>query len=429
MEHSMFKKKDTCISSKINKDAQERNVPFTGLPLKRFLSNNPIEYAEAIQSAKSYVTKMDESCVRWLYRKPCDASPRNPQYFRLMYDLLNLLQAMQIVPQGRILEVGSGPGWVTEILLMLGFKVDAIEPSEDLTKVALERCKALEQHYHSTVHSNVRFHQTTLEEIEFEDESFDAIIFFDVLHHIVNEEIALEKVFSFLIPGGCLGIVEGAWHPDFKELEQTLVREMEKFGTLENPFSVKYLDYLLDKFGFINVTRYASINGFFSEENLSQPLSNFNLCPLNRCNNIIARKPYSSYPSCNHLNYKTDARLNLLFGGINAITRTASLNVRIENTGETFWSSYPFQAGHVTIALRQGSPGSVNFIESLQRRIIPRPIIPGDILEMKLIFTIPHNASLENWELDLVCEGAFWFSSRGIKSCPILTCPSSADEV
>ena len=316
-----------------------RKASFPMFAHKRFLSNNPVEYEKAIQSAKSYVSQIDESGVSWLYCKPYDAMPHNPEYFRLMYDLLNLLQAMQITPQGRILEVGSGPGWVTEILLMLGFKVDAIEPSEDLTKIARERCKALEQHYHKNVHSNVCFHTKTLEEIEFEDEKFDAILFFDVLHHIVDEEIALEKSFRFLETGGCIGIVEGAWHPDFKELEQCMIREMKKFGTLENPFSVKYLDYLLDKFGFIDVTRYASVNRFFSEEQLSEPLSRFNLCPLKEANNIIARKPYGNYPNCHHLNFKTDARLNILTGGINSETRTASLDIRIENTGKTFWRS------------------------------------------------------------------------------------------
>ena len=55
--------------------------------------------------------------------------------------------------------------------------------------------------------------------------------------------------------------------------------------------------------------------------------------------------------------------------------------------------------------------------------MITRPLIPGDALEITLTFTLPYNAPLENWELDLVCEGFFWFSSRGIQSCPILTLP------
>ncbi|MBN1635159.1 MAG: class I SAM-dependent methyltransferase [Deltaproteobacteria bacterium] len=396
---------------------------------KRFLSNNPVAYEKAIQSAKSYVSQMEEGSVLWLYCKPFDAMAHNPEYFRLMYDLLNLIQKMQITPQGRILEVGSGPGWVTEILLMLGFKVDAIEPSEDLTKIARERCKALEQHYHRNVYSNVYFHATTLEEIEFKDEQFDAIIFFDVLHHIVDEEIALEKCFRFLKRGGTLGISEGAWHPDFKAVEEYLLQEMRKYGTLENPFSVKYLDYLLDKYGFIDITRCVSVNGLFSEEQLSQPLHNFIFCQLKEVNNIIARRPYGNYPNCYQLNFKTDARINILAERINSEARTASLDVRIENTGDTFWCSCGSQTGYVTIALRQGLPEAANFIEAQQRYIIARSLIPGDALEMTLIFNLPINAPLENWELDLVCEGFFWFSSRGIQSCPILTFPPKTGPV
>ena len=35
---------------------------------------------------------------------------------------------------GRVLEVGSGPGWVTEMLMGLGFEVDAVEPSASMIR-------------------------------------------------------------------------------------------------------------------------------------------------------------------------------------------------------------------------------------------------------------------------------------------------------
>lgn len=269
---------------------------------------------------------------------------------------------------------------------------------------------------------NICFHQATLEEIEFEDKRFDAILFFDVLHHVVDEEIALEKSFRFLKPGGCLGVVEGAWHPEFKALEQALIAEMAKFGTLENPFSVKYIDYLLDKSGFIEIQRYVGVNGFFSKSQLSQPLQNFSACPLAGSNNIVARKPYDKdnpYPNCTSFNYKTDAQLSLVSGGIDISTRTALLLIQLKNTGETLLSSQAEQTGHITLALRQGTPGTKSFLESKERHLLCETLIPGGAVKMELTYTLPPDVSLENWELDAVSEGVFWFSSRGIKSCPI----------
>lgn len=388
--------------------------------LKRFLTDNPVEYEKAIEAAKSYTSKMSEDAVNWLYRKPFDINLSNDVYFRLMYELLNLLKAMRLPCRGRILEVGSGPGWITEILLMLGFSVDAIEPSADLIRIAQGRCDSLGEHYrNSQAISRVRFHQTTLEEVNFEDESFDGILFFDVLHHVVDEEVAIEKSFRFLAPGGCLGIVEGAWHPDFKNLEQQLRQEMERFGTLENPFSIDYLDHLLEKSGFIDVTRYVGVNGFFSADKLAQPLKNFASSSLNVVNNLTARKPFGDYHRCYELNFQTNARIKLISGEINPETRKALLEISLVNTGETLWSCNPGERGYVTIALRRGSPGSDSFLEALERHPIPQTLIPGTSVELTLLFTIPSETPLDNWELDLVCEDFFWFSSRDIPSCPV----------
>ncbi len=393
----------------------------TALKLKRFLTDNPVEYKKAIEAAELYASKMSEDGIRWLYRKPFDANLANDVYFRLMYELLNLLKVMRLPCRGKILEVGSGPGWITEILLMLGFSVDAIEPSADLIQIAQERCDALgEHHQYNEASSRVRFHQTTLEEVKLEDGSFDGILFFDVLHHVVDEEIAFEKSFRFLVPGGCLGIVEGAWHPKFKELEQQLLREMKEFGTLENPFSVDYLDHLLEKFGFVDAARYVSVNGFFSAGQLSQPLKNFASSPLNVVNNLTARKPFNDkYPECYHLDFQTNAHIELLSGEINPKTRKALLRIRLNNTGTTLWNCDRSKKGHVTVALRHGIPGTASFLEASERHPIPQTIIPEKTLDLTLPFNVPSNAPLDNWELDLICEDFFWFSSHGIPSCSV----------
>jgi hypothetical protein len=46
-------------------------------------------------------------------------------------------------------------------------------------------------------------------------------------------------------------------------------------------------------------------------------------------------------------------------------------------------------------------------------------LAPGQSRELTLLFAVPDGARSGNWELDLVSEGQFWFSSRGIASCPV----------
>ena len=395
----------------------------SGLTHRRFLTANPVAYQAAIEAAESYVSKLEEGAVAWLHCKPFDATPANAQYFRLMFDLLNMLQAMKIPPKGRILEVGSGPGWVTEILLMLGFTVDALEPSGALTAIAKERCAALSAHYRHSVNPRVTFHQATLEDVEFDDGCFDAVLFFDVLHHVVHEATAIEKSFRFLKPEGCLGIVEGAWHPDFKALEQMCVDEMARFGTLENPFSTEYLDFLLARAGFTEVQRHSAVNGFFSQSQLAQPLENFVLQPLAGSNNMTARKPSLAetlHPPCTALDRRTDVQLTLLCGGIDAETKAVNVQVQLKNTGETLLSHRAQQIGHITLALRQGKHGTPVFLECRERHALPVSLVPGAEVVLKLVYMLPPKASsFENWELDLVAESCYWFSSRGINTCPV----------
>lgn len=403
-------------------NAPAPHVNVSGLQHLRFLTDSPVAYQSAIEAAESYVSKLEAGDVGWLHSKPFDPTPGNPQYFRLMFDLLNILQVMQIPEQGHILEVGSGPGWVTEILLMLGFSVDALEPSIDLSCIAKERCAGLAPHYRHTENPRVRFHQSTLEEVDFAESSFDAVLFFDVLHHVVDEGLAFEKTSRFLKPGGCVGIVEGAWHPDFKELEAGLMTEMAKFGTLENPFSVDYLDYLLRRYGFIDLRRFVGVNGFFTDNQLSDPLRSFAGCPVARSNNVMARKPSAEelrYPGCAMLEFRTALQMKLVSGGINVARRVASVVVVLTNTGETLLRNRPSQSGCVTLALRQGAPDSQGFVECGERHLLAQTLIPGQSVRMQLVFSLPSEASLEGWALDGVVEGLFWISARGGAPCPL----------
>ena len=389
---------------------------------QRFLSANPMAYQSAIAAAQTYVAKLQAGDVLWLHSKPFDPNSGHPQYFRLMFDLLNILQVMAVPAGGRVLEIGSGPGWVTEILLMLGFTVDALEPAADLMEIAEERCSSLAFHYRHAAPPKVRFHQATLEEVSFEDESFDGILFFDVLHHVVDERLAMEKCLRFLKPGGCVGVVEGAWQPGARAMEQALIAEMASFGTLENPFTQAYLDEVLETAGFVEIRRYGGVNGFFTAEELAQPARNLASSSLASANHLTARRPNRDtqlWPGCADPEARTELRLRLRQGGIDPASRSAELVVYLQNLGQTLIEGRVSLAGHVRLALRRGTPGAPDYVESLERLPLPRAIQPGQAAILTLAFTVPDGAPLDGWVLDLVAEGLFWFSTRGTVPCPV----------
>src|SRR5262245_20264470 len=96
---------------------------------RRYFSDHLNRPSSFLAAAKNYVKSLSAEAVTWLWRKPFDPTPGNPAFFFDMYQVLGLIQAMKIPPSGQVLEIGTGPGWVTELLVGLGFNVDGIEPS------------------------------------------------------------------------------------------------------------------------------------------------------------------------------------------------------------------------------------------------------------------------------------------------------------
>jgi hypothetical protein len=201
-----------------------------------------------------------------------------------------------------------------------------------------------------------------------------------------------------------------------------MIAEMAKYGTLENPFSVEYIDDLLSDAGFVEIERYISVNGLFTEKQSKRRLREFSSRPIIGSNNMTARRPTVEgeiYPNCYNFQFRTDARLSLLSGGIDPVKRTASIVVKLENTGETLLDSRIDNIGHITFSLRQSAPGHPQFVECEKRQALPKNLVPGESLNVSLEFTLPDNLTLENWELDLISETVFWFSTQGIPACAI----------
>jgi len=386
---------------------------------KRYLSDQLHRSPAFLAAAKNYVKRLPTEAAAWLWRKPFDSSPGNPAFFYEMYQVIGLIQAMDMLPPGRVLEIGSGSGWVTEVLVGLGFNVDGIEPSQDMIDVAQERVAAFISLRRILNPPVVQFHCTTLEDCNLVDESFDGILFHEALHHIVDEEKALAQCYRLLRPGGVVGIDEAAWVPGLSQgLEERLEREMLRYGTLENPFTVKYLDYLLQHNGFTDITRYHGIYRLVPAESGDEKLRKVADAPAETHNNLTARKP-SLDVDTRDPDAKTLAGIVVTVSMLDAKSQKLSVSATLTNTGETRWLSRRRRSGYVTIAMRQYEPGTPGFVEAGERHRLPKDLAPGESIDVELAFDLPANSSRSPWFLDLVNEGLFWFSKRGTQAAAI----------
>ena len=89
---------------------------------------------------------------------------------------------------GRLLDTGCGYGHFLEIMEKCGWQTQGIDPSVNTVAYALKK--------------GLNILQTTIDEAPFPEGSFHAVTMFYVLEHLPDPFAALQKVFSFLVPGG-----------------------------------------------------------------------------------------------------------------------------------------------------------------------------------------------------------------------------------
>jgi SAM-dependent methyltransferase len=383
----------------------------------RYLSGRAQYKNDVLGAARDYVARLGQDST-WLYRKPFDTMIHNPGFFDDMYPVLGLIQAMRVRPGGRVLDVGCGPGWTTEILAGLGYDVDGLDPSADMITIASERLTGFLQNHRINPGPAVHFHRSTLEDLTIEDGIFDGILCRASLHHVVDEEAGVAQCYRLLKPGGVLGISEGAWIPGHRASEALLDEEMLRYGTLENPFTVEYLDHLLKWFGFASIERYHGVFNLVPATQGSIAVQTFATCPAEYNNTLTARKPLS-LPDTSNINARTTAEIKVKGTSFDAEARQVRVSISLQNVGETVWLSRPGRPGHVTITLRQNAPGSPGFREPGTRFPIPKDIWPDERLDLCIAFFLPEGGDPGPWFVDLVSEQVFWFSQLGTQAARI----------
>lgn len=101
-------------------------------------------------------------------------------------------------PQGRILDVGGGPGAHAAYLAERGYRVVLLDPVEKHVRLAKERARG---------HAGWTFEAQLGEarQLPFGDESCDAVLLMGPLYHLVNSndrQLALTEALRVLRPGG-----------------------------------------------------------------------------------------------------------------------------------------------------------------------------------------------------------------------------------
>jgi SAM-dependent methyltransferase len=171
----------------------------------------------------------------YLLNKPF-SDPKRHEY------LMDVAQIMSLLPQSpaRILDIGVGSGWTSEIFAKAGYDVTGIDISPDMIALAKRR------------NTNARFFVSDYEAAPVVG-NFDAAVIYDALHHADNEAIVVLHVFNALVPGGVLITIEpGRGH----SVSADGIAAVSKYGTTEKDMPYYRQKIVMKQAGFSRVRQY-----------------------------------------------------------------------------------------------------------------------------------------------------------------------------
>jgi SAM-dependent methyltransferase len=147
-----------------------------------------------------YLKNLSEAGVWHAAHKPF-SDPGCARYLAEMGALLALLPP----PPARLLDLGCGTGWTSVFFARAGYEVVGL----DISPAMIEQAEANRERAGL---ERLDFVVCDYEEMAFARE-FDAAVFFDALHHAVDEAAAVAGAFRALKPGGvCLTSEPGEGH-------------------------------------------------------------------------------------------------------------------------------------------------------------------------------------------------------------------------
>jgi SAM-dependent methyltransferase len=118
--------------------------------------------------------------------------------------LMELGAMMGLMPAGgKLLDMGCGTGWTSVLFAKRGYQV----VGQDLVPEAIEAGRQLK---HENGIEHLDFVVGDYESLSFKEE-FDVVVFFDCLHHAVDEVGALKSAWRALKPGGICITSEPGW--------------------------------------------------------------------------------------------------------------------------------------------------------------------------------------------------------------------------
>jgi SAM-dependent methyltransferase len=380
-------------------------------PLRRRSSGGRLpslgqDYREA---HRRYVEHVGPGGELWLRTKPFSAAPGH-ELRECLRTFVHIVEQLDLGIRAQVLDVGCGPGWLSEFLARCGYWVTGVDVSEDMVRIARERIAAIDQPIGEGIEVRAELHAMPVLEMPWR-QRFDAAVLYDAMHHFDDERETLRVIRRTLVPGGRIFIHEGIRPEPGSEGEQFLIAEMEKHGTLESPFDPDYLVAVLDEAGFSDITRFAAVDDLLDVSDVRAELqrveARLRYPPMNT---VIAVNPAAAeLASSFHARIEATGPWQPAMDG-----DEMSLGIRLTNDGRSFWPTGADDlSAHGVVTIWPYFPSSDGGKTPLSRLPLPSSLSSGESVDVEIRVPRGRIAGRRELGVDLVREGIAWFADYG----------------
>lgn len=186
------------------------------------------------QGEKEYLKNLDDDGIKHSINKPFSDDSCGG-YLAEISAIITLLPK----PPAKLLDLGCGIGWTSRFFANVGYDVLGQDISEDMIGYANNN-KNKEQL------KKLSFIVGDYENMDFKNE-FDCVVFFDSLHHAIDENKALTKAYQALRSGGvCIASEPGLGHKN----NPVAKNAVKRYNVTEKSMSPAHIIKIGKKVGF-----------------------------------------------------------------------------------------------------------------------------------------------------------------------------------
>ena len=394
------------------------------------------------QAEKTYLSRTGGRA--WERDKPFPppGSEMFDESVELLHDFAAAMKLLQPAPEDRILDLGAGAGWCSDLMMKLNRRAVAVDIAHEMLAVTRER----------PTRRPIPAVAGDLEHLPFADASFDKAVCLSALHHVPDMSAAVAEIARVLSPTGVAVFSEpGAGHAamaasvkatrDFGVLEQEVLIEPFTEMCLRAGFRHAYvcpITYVIPEFE-LTAADWRAWRALGTSKRPVRALGKMWRAALELVGAgkqdvlfeeafamrlvRLLRGPVDEHPFI--LATKSDERrrprpVHRARIDVPSVAATAARSapttatVAVTNIGNVRWpASTPDGVGAVQIGIQLLDAASRVTDPDFVRWRLPRDVEPGESLIATITFAAPAAAGEYQLKFDLVAEGVTWFEPGG----------------